>query len=175
MKYSGYSSCDLANGSGARVSLFVSGCEIHCHNCFSPSTWDRNNGLPFDDKAKERLFNDLSNSYIDGLSLLGGDPLEAYNVDEVTELCKEVKKRFPNKTIWLWTGRTKKHVDHLPIMQYLDVVISEPYVDKLNSNKTRYRGSTNQKIWWAKTGEAYTDETLESEHNQNKQPTIKPI
>lgn len=141
---------------------------LHCKGCFSPATWDKDGGKPFTDVEKNRLFKDLSEPYIEGLSLLGGDPLEPYNVEEVTELCREVKERFPNKTIWLWTGRTKKHVENLPIMQYLDVVISEPYVEKLNNNRTKYRGSTNQKVWWAKTKEPYTDEILETENTQNR-------
>ena len=76
MFYCGYSNCDLANGHGARVTLFVSGCEKHCKNCFSPSSWNRYAGNPFDEDMKVKLFKDLSNSYIEGLSLLGGEPLE---------------------------------------------------------------------------------------------------
>lgn len=168
MRYHGYSNCDLANGHGARVTLFVQGCSLHCKGCFSPATWDKDGGKPFTDVEKNRLFKDLSEPYIEGLSLLGGDPLEPYNVEEVTELCREVKERFPNKTIWLWTGRTKKHVENLPIMQFLDVVVSEPYVEKFNNNRTKYRGSSNQKVWWAKTKEPYTDEILETENTQNR-------
>ena len=157
MYYCGYSNCDLANGHGARVTLFVSGCEKHCKNCFSPSSWNRYAGNPFDEDMKTKLFKDLSNSYIEGLSLLGGDPLESYNIEEVTNLCKEIKDKFPTKTIWLWTGLKKEKVEPMEICKYLDIVISEPYIDHLNF-KGKYMGSKNQKIWWAKNGEPYLDE-----------------
>lgn len=157
MNYCGYSNCDLSNGHGARVSLFVSGCEKHCKNCFSPSSWDRFYGKPFDEEMKAKLFKDLSDPYIEGLSLLGGDPLETYNIEEVTELCHEVKERFPNKTIWLWTGLKKEKVLGLPIRKYLDVVISDPYVEKFKF-KGRYMGSSNQRIWNASDGSPYNED-----------------
>lgn len=167
MNYCGYSPCDLANGVGARVSLFVSGCSLHCKGCFSPSTWDRNYGKEFDTPAKERLFDDLSNKFIAGLSILGGDPLEPYNIEPITQLCKEIKEKFPEKTIWLWTGRKKEKVINLPIMQYLDIVVSGPYIEKYNTNNTKYRGSSNQEIWWAKNGEPYESENLVGVAYQN--------
>ena len=171
MRYHGYSNCDLANGPGARVSLFVQGCSLHCSGCFSPDTWDENGGEEFDEDAKARLMKDLGNSYITGLSLLGGDPLEPYHLDDVTELCKEVKERYPDKTIWLWTGRKKEKVENLPIMRYLDVVVSDPYIEKFNTGKCKYRGSSNQRVWWAKTLEPYTNEPLEDDHHMNEQLT----
>lgn len=171
MRYHGYSSCDLANGRGARVSLWCQGCETHCAHCFSPETWDRNGGEPFTEEVKERLLRDLSNSYIQGLSILGGDPLEPYNVDDVTALCKEVKEKYPTKTIWLWTGRKKEKVENLPVMQYLDVVVSDPYIAKFNNGRCKYRGSSNQRVWWAQTGKPYDAEPLEDEHHMNEQLT----
>lgn len=168
MYISGFSPCCLENGPGARVAIFVSGCTMHCKNCYSPSTWDRYNGVPFDDEYKRKVFDALSSPYCAGLSLLGGDPLEPYNVDEVTALAKEVKEKFPEKTIWLWTGRKKEKVQNYEIMKYVDVVISDPYIDHLNTNNTKYRGSSNQRVWWAKTGAEYMDENLVNEHCQNK-------
>ena len=171
MFYCGYSNCDLANGPGARVSIFTSGCSVGCKNCSNPESHDRYYGKEFDAESKEKLLKDLGNSYIKGLSILGGDPLEPYNVDDVTALCKEVKEKYPEKTIWLWTGRKKEKVEHLPIMQYLDIVVSDPYIEKFNTGKCKYRGSSNQRVWWAKTGEPYTDEPLEDEHHMNEQLT----
>ena len=165
MNYCGYSNCDLANGRGARVTIFISGCSLHCKNCFSPSSWDPNAGEPFTEQTKEKLFKDLSNSYVDGLSVLGGDPLESYNIEEVTNLCKEVKEKFPNKSIWLWTGRKKEKAEKLDICKYVDIIISEPYIDHLNF-KGKYMGSSNQKIWWAKNGNPYEDEgDMYNEHS----------
>ena len=97
MYYCGYSNCDLANGPGARVSLFTSGCSLNCKFCSNPESHDRYYGAEFDDEAKAQLLKDLGNSYIQGLSILGGDPLEPYNVDEVTALCKEIKEKYPSR------------------------------------------------------------------------------
>lgn len=171
MRYHGYSNCDLANGPGARVSLWCQGCSMQCSGCFSPDTWDRFGGAEFDETVKAQLLKDLGNSYIQGLSILGGDPLEPYNVDEVTALCKEIKEKYPTKTIWLWTGRKKEKVENLPIMQYLDVVVSDPYIAKFNNGRCKYRGSSNQRVWWAKTGKPYDAEPLEDEHHMNEQLT----
>lgn len=169
MRYHGYSNCDLANGPGARVSLWCQGCSMQCSGCFSPDTWDQFGGAEFDETVKAQLLKDLGNSYIQGLSILGGDPLEPYNVDEVTALCKEIKEKYPTKTIWLWTGRKKEKVENLPIMQYLDVVVSDPYIAKFNNGRCKYRGSSNQRVWWAKTGKPYDAEPLEDEHHMNEQ------
>ena len=171
MFYCGYSNCDLANGPGARVSIFTSGCSLKCHGCSNPESHDRYYGAEFDEDAKARLIKDLGNSYIEGLSILGGDPLEPYNVYDVTELCKEVKERYPDKTIWLWTGRKKEKVENLPIMRYLDVVVSDPYIEKFNTGKCKYRGSSNQRVWLATTGKPYDAEPLEDEHHMNEQLT----
>lgn len=163
MNICGYSSCDLANGKGARVSIFISGCTLRCKGCFNKDSWDFDYGEKFTKEYKEKLFKDLSNPWIDGLSMLGGDPLEPQNLEEVTALCKEIKETFPNKTIWLWTGRKKEKIIDLPIMQYLDVVISEPFIEKYKDN-LKYFGSSNQKIWWAKTGVDYNNEILYNNH-----------
>ena len=163
MNYIGYSSCDLANGEGARVSLFVSGCTMRCKGCFSVDSWDFEAGKPFDNIMVNKVLKDLSNSYIKGLSILGGDPLEEKNIDTVFELFKKVNESYPDKTIWLWTGRKKEKVENLPIMKYLDIVISEPFIEKFKFNG-KYMGSSNQKIWYAKDGSKY-DICLESEHS----------
>lgn len=165
MRICGFSTCDLANGFGARVSLFVSGCSLHCHNCFQPESWDFDYGEPFDEKFKERVFKALSDPYIDGLSVLGGDPLEEKNVEEVTKLLEEVREKFPNKTIWLWTGRNKeKVVEKYPrIIELCDVIKSGAYVDKLKCNG-KYFGSSNQEIWWCKTLEPYDDKDTINAH-----------
>ena len=164
MNYSGLSLCDLASGPGARVSLFVSGCTVRCPNCYNPEAWDFNYGKPFDDQTKQKIIDRLKNDYIAGVSILGGDPLEPENIETVTEFCKQLKQLYPNKSIWLWTGRTKHKVENLPIMQYIDVVCSEPYVDKLKCNG-HYYGSSNQKVWWAKTKQPYDDCNMINKHS----------
>lgn len=104
MNYSGISECDVLNGTGFRVVLFVSGCSHKCYNCQNPKTWNRNFGHPFTEKTKEYLLGCLSKDYIDGITLTGGDPLYESNLSDVLSLVKEIRISFPEKTIWLYTG-----------------------------------------------------------------------
>ena len=107
MNYIGISDFDTANGPGVRVSLFVSGCRLRCRGCFNPESWDFDAGKPYDESVQERLLKALEEDYVDGLSLLGGDPLEPENVEVLTELCRAVREKFGNKkTIWLRRRRT---------------------------------------------------------------------
>lgn len=104
MNYSGISECDVLNGTGFRVVLFVSGCSHRCYNCQNPKTWDKNFGHPFTEKTKQYIFNCLDKDYIDGITITGGDPLYEYNLDEVLKLVQEIRISFPKKSIWLYTG-----------------------------------------------------------------------
>lgn len=104
MNYSGISECDVLNGTGFRVVLFVSGCSHRCYNCQNPKTWDKNFGHPFTEKTKQYIFNCLDKDYIDGITITGGDPLHENNLDEVLKLVQEIRISFPEKTIWLYTG-----------------------------------------------------------------------
>lgn len=167
MNICGFSTCDLANGPGARVSLFTSGCSLHCPHCFQPESWDFNAGVLFDNAFKEKVLKALSNSHIDGLSILGGDPLEPENEPEVIAFLKTVREKFPEKTIWLWTGRKKEKVlrDHKEIVELCDVIKSGPYIDKLKCNG-KYFGSSNQEVWWCKTLEPYDDKDSINSHAQ---------
>ena len=106
MNYSGISECDVLNGTGFRVVLFVSGCSHRCCNCQNPKTWDKNFGHPFTEKTKEYIFECLSKDYIDGITMTGGDPLYESNLDDVLSLVQEIRLSFPEKTIWLYTGYT---------------------------------------------------------------------
>ena len=148
MHYIGLSSCDTANGPGVRVSLFVSGCTLRCKGCFNPESWDFEAGKPYDEAVKARLLKALEEEYVEGLSLLGGDPLEPENVDELTELCRAVREKFGNKkSIWLWTGRTYEKVKDLPIFQYVDTVVDGPFVEKYKVEEPgKWFGSSNQRV-----------------------------
>lgn len=167
MHISGYSNCDLTNGEGARVSLFVSGCTLRCHNCFNKDAWDFDYGELWNEQYKQRVLNDLSSDYIDGLSILGGDPLEPLNIPDVCDLITTVKQKLPNKSIWLWTGRKREAIKDWPMIKSCDVVVSEPYIEKFNNHKTKYRGSTNQLIWNGHTGEIIDRLMTEDEHHDN--------
>lgn len=147
MRISGITYPDVNNGTGCRVTLWVSGCIHHCKGCHNPETWDFNNGVEFDLNKKEELFNILSKSYIKGLTLSGGDPLCSY--DDVLELVREVKERFPEKDIWLFTGYTKEYIDKYfsSILEFIDVLVDGPFIEGLRDLSLAFRGSSNQKIW----------------------------
>ena len=147
MNYSGINFCDTANGPGVRVSLFVSGCSLHCKGCFNKEAWDRQYGKPFTDETLNTLLEALREPYVDGLSLLGGDPLEPYNEAVVERICSLVRDRFPDKTIWLWTGRKYEEVKDKPIMKYIDVLVDGPFIEKFKTNEQgKYYGSSNQRV-----------------------------
>lgn len=143
MNYIGLNKYDTANGPGIRISLFVSGCTIHCQDCFNKESWDFNAGKPFTDKIQEDIIKTLQEPYINGLSILGGDPLEPNNQDTVLSLVKAVKAST-SKSIWLWTGRVYKQVKDNPILKYIDVLIDGPYIHSLKP--VQYAGSSNQNI-----------------------------
>lgn len=151
MNYSGYSSCDMANGDGCRVSLFVSGCTLACKGCFNRSAWNFKNGEAYTPEFEEKLLQDVSEPFIDGLSILGGDPMERSNAPVVLELCKKVKEQMPHKTIWLWTGRTQGEIldgenkAAIDILNYIDVLIDGRYEEELKDD-LKWRGSSNQRV-----------------------------
>ena len=104
MYYHKIDKVSIANGTGVRVVLWVSGCNLHCKGCHNPETWDFKSGKPFDEKAKQELFNALDKPYIKGLTLSGGHPLELENAKTIFNLIQEIKDKFPNKDIWIYTG-----------------------------------------------------------------------
>ncbi len=164
MNICGYSKFDMANGPGIRVSLYVSGCTLKCKGCFNQDSWEFDAGELFDEQYKQRVFDDVNHDYIAGISILGGDPLEKENIDTIIDFCCEFKQKFPEKTIWLWTGRKQKSVLKTDIVKYVDVIISEPYKDELKC-EGRYFGSSNQIVWNAKTGELIPQYNLTDKHN----------
>lgn len=136
----------MLNGDGLRVVLWMSGCSHYCKECQNPLTWDPNGGLPFDEKAKEELFAELRKSYISGITLSGGDPLYQGNKSETEALAAEIKKRFPNKTIWLYTGDLWEEIKTYPLLSYIDVLVDGEY-DCSRSKKTlHWKGSSNQRV-----------------------------
>lgn len=148
MHYIGLNTCDTANGPGLRVSLFVSGCRLHCKGCFNEESWAFDAGRVFDETTVERLMTALSEPFVAGLSILGGDPLEPENEPVVEDLCRRVKARFGNeKTIWLWTGRTFEKVADKPLWAYVDTVVDGPFVlAKRVTEQGCWFGSTNQRV-----------------------------
>lgn len=147
---------DVVNGDGFRVSLFVSGCNRKCKGCFNQQAQDPNFGYKYDEEVKNKIFKELENDHCSGLSLLGGDPMSylSDNRKTVIQLCKEVKEKFPNKTIFMWTGYTIEEVlasnDMKDIVKYVDVIIDGPFIEELKDIDLKWRGSSNQKIIYTK-------------------------
>lgn len=146
IRYHNITKDDMLNGSGLRVVLWVAGCLHHCRGCHNPITWDLNGGLEFDEDAKEELFGALAKDYISGITFSGGDPLHPNNREGITALAKEVREKFPDKTIWLYTGYTFEEVRELEILQYIDVLVDGKFVEGLKDNTLPWRGSSNQRV-----------------------------
>lgn len=116
--------------------------------CFNKQTWDKNSGVPFDSDAFKEITDALSEPFCNGLTLSGGDPLASYNYEEILSLCKKVKQMFPEKTIWVYSGFTYDFIkeNRNEILNYIDVLVDGPYIEKLRDKKLQYRGSSNQNI-----------------------------
>ena len=146
MYYCGIKKTDIANGPGVRVSLFVSGCRNQCPGCFNPETWDFDYGDPFTEKTEEELITALRPSWIQGLSILGGDPMEQENQKELLPFIRRMKETYPEKDIWLYTGYRLEQVWDSPLLSYVDVVVDGPFVEKEKDAGLAFRGSRNQRI-----------------------------
>lgn len=155
MKYSALFKNDLINGDGIRVSLFVSGCSHGCKGCYNESAWKYNYGNEYTSETENTILTELSKKHVSGLSLLGGDPLMPKNYNTVLNLCKTIKKQYPNKNIWLWSGYTLNEIKNNhsnEILQYIDVLIDGKFVQELYK-KMPLRGSTNQMIYRRSRGD----------------------
>lgn len=156
MYYSTIKDCDIANGIGVRITLFVSGCTNHCKNCFQPQTWDFDFGEPFTEETEEKLLEMLKPDYINGLTLLGGEPMEPQNQRALVPFLKKVRKAYPNKNIWCFTGFTyevlKTDGSHPrcevtdEMLSLIDVLVDGRYVDELKDLTLQFRGSSNQRL-----------------------------
>lgn len=156
MNYAEIKNCDIANGPGVRVSLFVSGCTHHCPGCFNEVAWDFEYGKPFTEDTIHVILDMLKPGYIRGLTLLGGEPFEPQNQGAVVELLRRVKKAYPEKSIWAFSGYlfdrdilSGKLGDRETIreyLSYLDVLVDGPFVEARKNLSLRFRGSENQRI-----------------------------
>ena len=156
MNYGNIKKYDIANGEGVRISLFVSGCTNHCKNCFQPETWDFAYGKPYTKETEAEILDFLKNDFCKGLSLLGGDPFEFSNQEELVQLCKKAKELYPKKDIWAWTGfildqdlldggrRHGPMTDEL--LSYIDVLVDGPLVEEKKNIQLAFRGSENQRV-----------------------------
>jgi anaerobic ribonucleoside-triphosphate reductase activating protein len=157
----------MLNGDGLRVVLWVAGCSHCCRECQNPVTWDPDGGLPFDEAAKQEIFEQLDKPYISGITFSGGDPLHAANRLEVRNLMAEIKQKYPNKTIWLYTGDSWENIFHYAGMQYIDVLVDGEFqVDKKDVN-LHWKGSSNQRVIDVQKSLKQTDPSVPVLHCEN--------
>lgn len=150
MRYHKITYPDVNNGRGCRVTLWLAGCSHHCPHCHNPQTWDFKGGRTFTPEAKSKLLELLSLPYIDGLTLSGGDPADS--AEDVVQLCQDIKRSFPDKSIWLYTGYTMEKLKTTTRLQPLlscgiDTIVDGPYIHEQRDISLPFRGSSNQKIW----------------------------
>lgn len=156
MHYASIKKYDIANGEGIRVSLFVSGCPHHCKNCFNREAWDYDYGKKFTEKEEENIIEYLKDDYIAGFSLLGGEPMWPANQQGLLPLLRKVKQKYPNKTIWCYTGYLfdKEILEDMyknndftkEFLSYIDVIIDGRFIEKYKDPSLYFRGSSNQRI-----------------------------
>ncbi len=146
MNYGAIKKTDIANGLGVRVSLFVSGCRNHCKGCFQPETWDFSYGKLYTPETEEEIIEALRPSWIQGLSILGGEPMEPENEQALLPLVKRVRKECLNKDIWIYSGYEYEELKMREILRYVDVLVDGRYEERLRDPSLAFRGSSNQRI-----------------------------
>lgn len=147
MRYNKIRKMDVSNGEGIRVSIFMQGCVFNCEGCFNPETHDFNGGKEFTDETIDRILELCSKDYIVGLSILGGEPLHAKNIDGTTKLAKIFKETYPNKTLWVWSGFLfDRDLKGKEVLNYIDVLVDGQFDIKLFNPKLAWRGSSNQRV-----------------------------
>ena len=156
MNYGMIKYCDIADGEGVRTSLFVSGCTHHCKGCFQPETWDFSYGEEFTPELIEQIIESVTPSYIDGITILGGEPMEPRNQRDLVDFLEEFKRRCPDKSVWCYTGDTYEAlVDSSSprrtevtdrLLACIDVLVDGPFIEELKDISARFRGSSNQRI-----------------------------
>lgn len=156
MNYAGIKYCDIANGPGCRTVLFVSGCRNACEGCFQPQTWDFGYGAPFDENVQQEVLDSLAPAYVQGITLLGGEPFEPENQIALVPFMKRVKKMYPDKNVWAFTGYLydkdlipggrKYTADTDALLSMIDVLVDGPFVLAEKDITLKFRGSRNQRI-----------------------------
>ncbi|MFV0480145.1 MAG: anaerobic ribonucleoside-triphosphate reductase activating protein [Anaerorhabdus sp.] len=146
MNYHNITNVDMVNGEGLRVVLWLSGCSHACPSCHNQKTWDPASGILFDGEAKQELFNYLQAEYISGVTLSGGDPFYIDHREEVKELLKEIKRSFPQKSIWVYTGYIMEEISDPHLLESIDVLVDGMFIEALSSVEYPWAGSENQRI-----------------------------
>ena len=146
MRYNKIRKMDIADGPGVRVSIFLQGCTFNCKNCFNPETHDFNGGEEFTDETIQEVLDLCDKEFITGLSILGGEPMHPKNIKGTIKLAKAFKERYPDKTIWSWSGFLIDNIVDKEVLNYLDVLVDGQYVDELHNPTLKWCGSENQRV-----------------------------
>ena len=167
MRYHNITKDDMLNGDGLRVVLWVAGCSHCCKECQNPMTWDPNGGILFDEFAKQEIFEQLDKSYIQGITFSGGDPLHTANRMDVRNLMAEIKQKYPQKTIWLYTGDSWESIVYYAVMQYVDIVVDGEFKIEERDITLHWKGSKNQRVIDVKATLRQPDPTIPILYNEN--------
>ena len=146
MNYNQIRKMDISNGPGVRVSLFFQGCHFHCKDCFNSETWDFNKGKPFTDEVIDTIIDLADHEYIEGLSILGGEPMHPLNVEGTIKLAKKFKEKYPNKNIWVWSGYKFEDLPNKDVLNYIDVLVDGQFITELHNFTLKWKGSSNQRV-----------------------------
>lgn len=146
MNYANILHGDILNGEDYGIAFFPCGCSLRCVGCQNYYLWDKNAGIPFDEKAKNEIFEALEKDYNHRFSLVGGHAFEDFNIKECTQLCKEIKEKHPDIKIWAYTGRLYEDIKDLEIFNYIDILVDGPYIITQNNPNKLYAGSDNQRV-----------------------------
>ena len=147
MRYNKIRKMDISNGPGVRVSIFMQGCAFNCKNCFNKETHDFNGGKEFTEDTINRVLELCNNDNVEGLSILGGEPMHPSNIEGTTKLAKAFKEKFPNKNLWAWTGFTfDNYLKNKEVSKYIDVLVDGQYIDELHNPTLKWKGSSNQRV-----------------------------
>lgn len=147
MRYNKIRKMDISNGPGVRVSIFFQGCSFHCKGCFNSETWDFLGGQEFGEEQIDEILKIAEDDYIEGLSILGGEPMHPKNIEATTKLAKRFKEKYPNKTIWVWSGFLfDEYIKDLEVSKYLDVVVDGQFQEELRNPNLKWKGSSNQRV-----------------------------
>ena len=146
MRYNLIRKMDIANGPGVRVSIFMQGCIFHCKNCFNKETWDFEGGQEFTDDTINKVLELCNKPEVKGLSILGGEPMHPTNIEGTTKLAKAFKEKYPEKTIWTWTGFKYEDIKDKDVFNYIDVLVDGQYKDELHDPTLKWKGSSNQRV-----------------------------
>ncbi len=147
MRYNKIRKMDIANGPGIRVSIFMQGCAFNCKNCFNKETHDFKGGEEFTDETISEVLKLCDNENVEGLSILGGEPMHPNNIEGTTKLAKAFKQKYPNKNLWAWSGfKFDEYLKDKEVANYLDVLVDGQYVDEKRNPTLKWKGSENQRV-----------------------------